>query len=61
MFNLLCSLPIFLVAIGIPAALIFALTMKFYREYQNKKYIKDNKEELDRLEKEYNDIVGRNG
>jgi len=61
MFKLLGVLPVLLIVVGVPAIFIFAVTMKFYRDYQNRKYIREHKEELDKLEEEYKKIVGHNG
>ena len=57
MINFLKAMPILLVLFGIPLMLLFGLGIRWYRGYQNKKYLKENAKELEELERQYNEIV----
>jgi hypothetical protein len=57
MMNFLKALPILLILFGTPLILIFGFGVRWYRSYQNKKYLKENAKELEELERQYNEIV----
>lgn len=53
------ALPILIILFGTPLILIFGLGVRWYRNYQAKKFQKEHAEELAELERQYNEIVGK--